>query len=158
MADLPEDRSVDYSPPFMYCAVDHFGPFYIKQGRKQVKRYGVLFTCIHIDVNSSMETDVFINALRRFMLPRINPSFKIAERELRAELEKMDEDRIHNEFRFQDVKWIKPPPPPLLFLRGCVGETDSNIAVNLYSHVNTLPWNLRRRWTTDVNDQGRKHR
>ena len=44
MSDLPEDR-VEASPPFSYCAVDYFGPFMIKEGRKC---YGVLFTCMSL--------------------------------------------------------------------------------------------------------------
>ena len=43
MADLPEDR-MEAVPPFTYCAVDLFGLFPIKEGRKERKRYGVLFT------------------------------------------------------------------------------------------------------------------
>ena len=38
MADLPEDRTGP-NPPFTYSAVDYFGSFYIKEGRKEVKRY-----------------------------------------------------------------------------------------------------------------------
>jgi hypothetical protein len=44
MSDLPEERT-EPSPAFTHVAVDYFGPFYIKEGRKEVKRYGVLFTC-----------------------------------------------------------------------------------------------------------------
>ena len=71
MADLPFDR-VDPAPPFSYCGVDYFGPFLIKEGRKELKRYGVLFTCftsraIHLEIANSLETDSFINALRRFL-------------------------------------------------------------------------------------------
>ena len=45
MANLPEDR-VQPAPPFSYSAVDYFGPWYVKEGRRQLKRYGVLFTCL----------------------------------------------------------------------------------------------------------------
>lgn len=45
MADLPQDR-LEPSPPFTYAAVDFFGPFYVKEGHKELKRYGVLFTCM----------------------------------------------------------------------------------------------------------------
>ena len=38
MADLPEDR-LEPSPPFTYSAVDYFGPWLVKEGRKNVKRY-----------------------------------------------------------------------------------------------------------------------
>lgn len=40
MADLPREQ-VTSSPPFTYSGVDNFGPFYIKQGSKNVKRYGI---------------------------------------------------------------------------------------------------------------------
>ncbi|XP_071092701.1 uncharacterized protein [Haliotis cracherodii] len=45
MADLPPSRTSP-GPPFTFTGVDYFGPFIIKEGRKQVKRYGVLFTCL----------------------------------------------------------------------------------------------------------------
>ena len=45
MADLPQDL-VQSAPPFTYCAVDYFGPWYVKEGRREVKRYGVLYTCM----------------------------------------------------------------------------------------------------------------
>ena len=71
MANLPEDRR-EPAPPFTHCGLDYFGPFVIKEGRKELKRYGVLFTClfsraIHLEVSASLETDSFINALRRFI-------------------------------------------------------------------------------------------
>ena len=40
MADLPSDR-LEPSPPFTFCAVDLFGSWYNKEGRKELKRYGV---------------------------------------------------------------------------------------------------------------------
>ena len=71
MADLPSDRCEE-STPFSYVAVDFFGPFYIKEGRKTLKRYGCLFTClssraVHIEVANSLSTDSSVNALRRLM-------------------------------------------------------------------------------------------
>ena len=74
MSDLPEDR-LEPAPPFTYCGVNFFGPWTIKGGRKELKRYGVLFTCmgcraIHLETVITMETDSFINALRRFLLIR----------------------------------------------------------------------------------------
>ncbi|XP_013386926.1 uncharacterized protein LOC106156278 [Lingula anatina] len=43
MSDLPADR-LEPAPPFTYSAVDFFGPFYVKEGRKQMKRYGAMFS------------------------------------------------------------------------------------------------------------------
>ena len=45
MADLPDDR-LEPAPPFSYSAVDYFGTFIIREGRKSLKSYGVLFTCL----------------------------------------------------------------------------------------------------------------
>ena len=51
----PSKSCVETAPPFSYCAVDCFGPWYIKEGRREVNRYRTLFTCmasraIHIEV------------------------------------------------------------------------------------------------------------
>ena len=74
MADLPEDR-LKPAPPFTFCVVDYFGPFSVKEGRKEMKRYRVLFTClasraIHLETSTLLETDAFINALCRFTCRR----------------------------------------------------------------------------------------
>ena len=95
-------------PPFTYCAVDLFGPWHIKEGRRDLKRYGVLFTClscraVHVDTVNSFETDSFINCLRRFIAIRRpmrqlrcdrGTNFVGAERELREALQEMDEGRV----------------------------------------------------------------
>ena len=52
--------------------MDMFGPFVTKEGRKELKRYGAIFTCfasrgIHLEVVNSMDTDSFIMCLRRFI-------------------------------------------------------------------------------------------
>lgn len=68
MANLPEERT-ETSPPFTYCGLDYFGPFLVKEGRKEVKRYGLLFTClcsrgVHVETLDDMTSDAFMNALR----------------------------------------------------------------------------------------------
>ena len=45
MADLPKD-GVNEAPPFIYCGVDLFGPFLVKERRSELQRYGALFTCL----------------------------------------------------------------------------------------------------------------
>ncbi|XP_068758050.1 uncharacterized protein [Montipora capricornis] len=74
MANLPMDR-IEPSPPFTYCGMDCFGPFMIKEGRREMKKYAVIFTCmnsraVHIEVLDDMTTDAFLNALRCFIAMR----------------------------------------------------------------------------------------
>ena len=74
MGDLPYTRTA-IAPPFTYVGSDCFGPFYVKDYRKELKKYGVIFTCmasraIHIELVDDMSTDAFINALRSFIAIR----------------------------------------------------------------------------------------
>ena len=74
MSNLPSER-VTPAAPFTYTGMDVFGPFYIKEGRKEFKRWGLIFTClasraIHLETLNKMDTDSFINGLRRFMCRR----------------------------------------------------------------------------------------
>ena len=78
MAILPPDRVNPSEAPFSYVGVDCFGPLEVHRGRSLVKRCGVLFTCLsirakHIEVVHSLDTDSFINALRRFIAQRGQP-------------------------------------------------------------------------------------
>lgn len=55
-------------PPFMYCGMDCFSSFLIKEGRKIVKSYGAIFTClafraVHLEVLKDIITEAFINCL-----------------------------------------------------------------------------------------------
>jgi len=75
MASLSPDRVESNKPPFTNVGVDVFGPFLVKRGRSQEKRYGCLFTClgiraVHIEMLHSLETDSFINALVRISARR----------------------------------------------------------------------------------------
>ena len=82
MADLPQDRLLPDKPPFTNTGVDYFGPIEVRRGRVKVTRYGVLLTCLivralHLEVAHSLDTDLCINALRRFQARRsVNPSFR----------------------------------------------------------------------------------
>ena len=75
MSDLPPERCEPLKPPFSDTGLDVFGPFYVKHGRSEAKRYGIVFMClttraIHIEKWNSLETDAFINALFRFVSQR----------------------------------------------------------------------------------------
>ncbi|XP_067947249.1 uncharacterized protein [Watersipora subatra] len=74
MATLPEER-VNESAPFTHCGIDCFGPFIVKDGRKERKMYGLMVTClscraVHIETLEDMTTDCFINALRNVIAIR----------------------------------------------------------------------------------------
>ena len=124
MASLPEDRITPCKPPFTYVGVDCFGPFTVRRGRSDVKRYGVLFTClvvraIHIEVVHSLDTESFINALRRFIARRGKPeeirsdnggNFVKGEKELREAVNAWNQQRIHESLLQRNIKWIFNPP------------------------------------------------
>ena len=74
MANLPEERLLAEGP-FVHCGLDMFGHYIVKIGRKEVKRWGILFTClscrgIHLEMVANADTDSFILALRHFMARR----------------------------------------------------------------------------------------
>ena len=119
MAELPHDR-LETVPPFTNCAVYYFGPFVIREGRKDLKRYGVLFTCmasraVHVEVVATLETDSFINAFRRFISRRgpirqlrsdHGTNFVGARRELKVALEELDHDKIRSVLQRHDCDWF----------------------------------------------------
>ena len=78
MADLPESRVTPYEPPFSRVGIDYFGPFLMKRGRSEIKRYGCVFTCfatraVHIEIAYTLDTDSFLHALDRFIARRGEP-------------------------------------------------------------------------------------
>ena len=119
MADLPPDRS-EPAPPFTFSAVDYFGPWIIKEGRREVKRYGVLFTCmasraVHLESANSLDTASFINALRRFISRRgpvrqlrsdQGSNFVGASRELKESMAELDQGQIKEELLKNNCDWV----------------------------------------------------
>ena len=113
--------------PFTYCGIDMFGPILVKEGRKEMKRYGCLFTClssraIHIESTNSLSTDAFIQALRRFVSRRGNvrvirtdngTNFVGASAELNKAFSEMNHKKI-NEFMLEHggqwIQWKRNPP------------------------------------------------
>ena len=111
-------------PPFTFTGVDCFAPFEVRRGRSKVKRYGVIFTClalraVHIEVMSSLDTESFINALRRFVTRRglaeemrsdNGGNFVRGERELRKAITSWNQSQIHDFLLQRNVKWTFKPP------------------------------------------------
>jgi hypothetical protein len=120
MADLPSDR-VNPAPPFTYTSMDAFGPFYIKEGRKELKRWGIIFTClasraVHLETLNSMNTDSFLNALRRFisrcgkvreLRSDQGTNFIGGRNELAATLKELDEKAIQGFLSSKHCDWVK---------------------------------------------------
>ena len=119
MADLPVDRVTPDQPPFCNTGVDYFGPVLVKRGRSTVKRYGALFTClvsraVHLEMSASLDTDAFINVLRRFIARR-GPVQMIrsdngtnlvgAERELREAIRQWNESQIESFLLQKNITW-----------------------------------------------------
>ncbi len=79
MADLPPARLRLLKPPFYSTGMDCFGPFQVKIGRRCEKRWGIIFKClttlsVHLDLLTSIATDSFLMALRRFVVRRGTPA------------------------------------------------------------------------------------
>lgn len=107
MVDLPKDR-METTPPFTQTSIDCFGPIYVKEGRKDLKRYGLLLTrpCsrpVHKEMIDDITTDAFINALTKFIAIRGNvrqlrcdqgTNFVGARREFTELIKGMDQERV----------------------------------------------------------------
>ncbi|XP_033108467.1 uncharacterized protein LOC117110023 [Anneissia japonica] len=124
MASLPEERVTADRPPFTFTGIDYFGPIDVRQGRSIVKRYGCIFTClvtraIHLEVADNLSTDSFINAYRRFVARRGEPSklfsdngtnFVGGEKELRNALAEMNQNIVEEFLHTKGVEWHFNPP------------------------------------------------
>ena len=109
MSDLPSNR-LSQEPPFIYCVIDMFGSFLVKDGRKQRKYYGAMSTCmpsraVHIEITKRMSTDSFTLALRRHISLRLNvmmictdngTNFVWENIELRKTFDEMNHNQINN--------------------------------------------------------------
>ena len=84
----------------------------------------MLFTCltiraVHIEIVHSMDTESFINSLRRFIARRGTPeqirsdnggNFVKGEKELRQALKEWNQSQIHEFLLQHDIKWSFNPP------------------------------------------------
>ena len=124
MADLPRDRLEINRPPFTVVGVDIFGPFFVKYGRAEIKRYGCLYTCfgcraVHIEKLDSMDTDSFLNGFRRFIARRGRPETVYSDlgtnlvgghSELKRAMKEVSESVIMTYSAKTNVTWHFRPP------------------------------------------------
>ena len=136
IANLPRDR-MNEEAPFTFCSVDIFGPFVVKNGRKELKQYGALYTClsgrtIQIEVTYSLNTDSLM-CLRRFIGQRGNlrllrsdngSNFTGASAGLIQAFQEIDHSRISNYLEEHGGEWInwKRNPPFASNMGGGVGN------------------------------------
>ena len=123
MADLPLER-LEFSAPFSVCGTDCFGPFVVKEGRKSIKRYGNLFTCmfsraVHVELLDDMTTDAFINSFRNLIALRgpvrqlrsdCGSNFVGAKHEFKKALQDMDFSNIQFKLADFDCEFIFNTP------------------------------------------------
>lgn len=79
MADFPDARLRLHKPAFYSTGVDCFGPMMVKVGRRQEKRWGIIFNCltiraVYLDLLRNMDSDAYLMALRRFIARRGTPA------------------------------------------------------------------------------------
>ena len=124
MANLPESRLTPYEPPFTCVGIDYFGPFPVKRGRADVKRYGCIFSCftsraVHIEVAHSLSTHSFLQALDRFIARRGEPreiwsdngtNFVGASQELKKTIREWNQSQINEHLIKREIDWHFIPP------------------------------------------------
>lgn len=127
MAPLPLARVEGNLFPFTRTGVDFFGPIMVTKGRRQEKRWGVLFTCmatraVHLEIAHSLNTDSAIMAIRRFIARRgpvrelfsdNGTNFHGADNEMRDAVQKMDHQKISDTLAPKFIEWnFNPPASP----------------------------------------------
>jgi len=124
MADLPYDRVEAGNVPFTNVGCDCFGPFLCKVGRAEIKRYGLLITClsiraVHIEMLYDMSTDAFLNGFRRFVARRGSPkkvwcdngtNFIGARSEVDKGKSSLDYKKIAAQGQMDEIEWKFNPP------------------------------------------------
>ncbi|XP_075263627.1 uncharacterized protein LOC142355301, partial [Convolutriloba macropyga] len=126
MAELPTER-LDASTAFANIGVDYFGPFTVKIGRRNEKRWCCLFTClieraVHIEIVPKLDTNSCVNAIMRFIARRGKPikmisdnvtNFIGVDREFKEYGAAWSKKRIEEHLVQQGIRWkLNPPAAP----------------------------------------------
>ena len=124
MAPLLDEQITPDKPPFTFVGIDYFGPLNVKAGRKHLKRYGCLFTCltsraVHLEVAHSLTADSFIAAFQRFTSRRGIPekvysdngtNLVKGDKELRKHIQEWNNSKIGNHMKQHEIHWHFNPP------------------------------------------------
>ena len=113
---LPKNRVKD-AAIFEVTGIDLFGPLYLV---KQVKIWVAIFTCaiyraVHLELVTSLSTDSFIAALRRFIARRGRPSTIYSDNQTnftgcQKALESLDWEELHEFYNLERIEWKFNPP------------------------------------------------
>lgn len=123
MADLPPSSLRLFQPAFYSTGMDCFGPFTIKIGRRNEKRWGIIYKClttraVYIDLLSQADTDSFLMSLRRFIARRGKPhelcsdqgtNFKGGDHELKEAFNNIH-PQLQRELAKQQIDFHYNPP------------------------------------------------
>ncbi|TWW77362.1 hypothetical protein D4764_12G0007520 [Takifugu flavidus] len=111
---------------YKYQELTVIGPYLVKVGRRNEKRWGLIFKCltmrcVHLDLINSLDTDTFLLALRRFIARRGTPSeiysdqgtnFRGAERELKEAFADIEPQLQKSSASHQIIFRFNPPASP----------------------------------------------
>lgn len=124
MGNLHKSRLQVFTRAFTFIGIDYFGPLNVAVGRQRQKRWGALITClttrgVHIEISHSLSTESCIMSIKRFIARRGEPreiysdqgtNFKGASRELKQELENLNDSKLAEEFINSNTQWFFNPP------------------------------------------------
>lgn len=124
LAGLPKECLQAFLRVFPNFGLGCFGPFHVVIGRRSVKRYGLLITClfsraVHLEVLDSTDADYFIMALRRFISLRDNPALvysdngtnmKAGNKEFAEGIKNLNSIRVSGEMADRGINWRYSPP------------------------------------------------
>ena len=127
MTPLPACRFLTDSAkyPLVKIEVDFFGLFYIEDAKGQIEKHnGLILTClftwcVHLKACLDLDTDIFLNAYRRFVSRRCQPttmlsdngkSFIGASDELKKCVNRLDKNKIYIAMAATNKTWKFNPP------------------------------------------------
>nr|XP_055052534.1 uncharacterized protein LOC129438043 [Misgurnus anguillicaudatus] len=123
MADLPPSSLRLFKPAFHSTGMDCFGPFTIKIGRRNEKRWGIIYKClttkaVYLDLLSHADSDSFLMSLRRFISRRGKPyelysdrgtNFRGGDSELKEAFKNLN-PHLQQELAKQQIDFHYNPP------------------------------------------------
>ena len=109
MANLPKSH-VKPAPPFSYWAMDCFGPWYVREGRRELKRYGTIIHSFGHSCDTHWSSTHHGNI---FVLASTTVRYRLKRTDTRALQwpgnQLMGDERIKGELLKHNIDWIRNP-------------------------------------------------